>query len=271
MRILYIAVNYRTPRHAEAFAKCFERDPRDSVLVLVDNSEPDWQLRLDIAPAMAKAIHCCATPQNLGYFGGVRYGLSTPMARNFNPDWVVVSNVDLTFDPTQIRRALAERDATKVGAIAPAITSRISREKLNPFMASRPTRARMRAYKLVFRYYPTFAAYSLISSITRRRAWMRGHATDESTDREIYAPHGALIILSREFFRRVGGLEHPPFLFGEEITIAEQARRASLPILYCPKIAVTHEQHASTSRLPGRLQHELLSRAAAHVADVYFR
>ena len=271
MRILYIAVNYRTSRHAEEFVKCFLRDARDARLVLVDNSEPDRRVALNVAPTGAGAIHYYATPQNLGYFGGVRYGLSNPTVVDFDAEWVVVSNVDLTFDPTQLRRALARRDSTKIGVIAPAITSRYSLERLNPFMASRPTRTRMHAYKHIFRSYLGFAAYSWLSTVRGRRARVRGHSTSCNADREIYAPHGALMVLSREFFRRGGSLEHPPFLFGEEITIAEEAHRVSLPVIYCPSIAVTHEQHASVSRLPSRVQHELVFRAAAYVADEYFR
>lgn len=100
---------------------------------------------------------------------------------------------------------------------------------------------------------------------------MHGHSTAENADRQVYAPHGALMVLSREFFRRGGSLEHPPFLFGEEITIAEEALRVSLPVIYSPSIAVIHEQHASVSRLPSRVHHEFVSHAAAYVADEYFR
>jgi len=271
LRILYIAINYRTAHHAEAFVKCFERDPRDARLVLVDNSEPHERVSLQVDPTLADAIHYCPTSGNLGYFGGARHGLSSAVAGGFDADWVVVSNVDLTFDPTQMRAVLAPKDPGQIGVIAPAITSRHSLEKLNPFMVARPTRARMHAYKHIFRYYLSFATYSWASEVVRHRAWGSPHSSTDSADRQIYAPHGALMILSREFFRRGGTLEHPPFLFNEEITIAEQARRLSLPVVYCPAITVSHEQHASVSRIPSRRHHEFVSSAAAYVADAYFR
>ena len=271
MKVLYIAVNYGTAEHARRYIDCFRTSPQGARLILVDNTEPERRVPLEVEPDFENVVYYCPTRANLGYFGGARYGASSWMARSFDPEWIVISNVDLTFDPAQLRSALARQVCTRVGVVAPAILSSPSCENLNPFMESRPTRTRMQAYKRIFRSYAGFVAYSWLSRVVRRRAWS-GRAPDGlATERTIYAPHGAFMIISREFFRRGGNLHHPPFLFGEEITIAEQARALSLPIVYCPTIRVIHEQHASTSGLPTRLHQGLEADAAAYVADAYFR
>lgn len=271
LRVLYIAVNYGTPAHARRYVECLRTSPQEARLVLVDNTERERRVPFEVARDLQNVVYYRPTPANLGYFGGARYGAAERMAQSFDAEWTVISNVDLIFDPAQLRSALERQACARAGVVAPAIVSRDSRENLNPYMESRPTRTRMRAYKGIFRSYMGFVAYSWLSRAVRRRAWFR-HAPDERTeDRAIYAPHGSFMVISREFFRRGGNLEHPPFLFGEEITIAEQARALELPVVFCPSILVTHEQHASTSGLPSRRQHGLEAAAAAYVADAYFR
>lgn len=271
MRILYIAVNYGTSAHAQRFVECVAQSSQGARLILVDNTEAELRQPLIVEPALNGVVHYCPTPENLGYFGGARYGASTPMARDFGADWVVVSNVDLTFDAASLRDVLAKHDTRKVGIVAPAIVSGSLSENLNPFMEARPTRARMYAYKHIFRWYAGFVCYEWLSRVVRRRSWQSAGRDDAGAERAIYAPHGSFMIFSREFFRRGGSLDHSPFLFCEEITIGERAQSMSLPVLYCPTIRMTHEQHASISKLPGRAHHRLVSAAVSHVTDTYFR
>lgn len=269
MTILYVAVNYGTSGHAQHFVECLERDPHDARLIVVDNTEAERRVPLSINPTLADVIYDCPAPQNLGYFGGARYGVSSLWARKVDADWTVVSNVDVIFDSAQVRATLDQYDTATVGIIAPAIMSEPAMEELNPFMRIRPSPMRMRAYKIIFSRYAGYVAYSWLSRLIRRRAWS-GRPRGIPCDEMIYAPHGAFMIFSREYFKRGGNLDHLPFLFGEEITVAEQARALSLPVLYCPRIRLRHEQHASMSKLPTRLHHRFVSSAASHVADTYF-
>ena len=78
------------------------------------------------------------------------------------------------------------------------------------------------------------------------------------------------MILGRGFFERGGTLLHQPFLFGEEITIAEQARRMRLPVLYLPTVEIAHAEHVSTSRLPSRMHHRFVRDSVRFIADNYF-
>ncbi len=250
--------------------ECFRRDPWGARLLVVDNSEADARVSLRIPTAQSDAIHYLAPSHNLGYFGGARWALSSDAARSFGADWTVVSNVDLTFDPTELRAVLSEFDARKIGVIAPAITSKDALERLNPFLEQRPRRARMRVYKYVFASYWCFALYSWGAEILRRRAWSSAATSEMNRERDIYAPHGSFMIFSAEFFCRGGSLDHPPFLFGEEFTVAERAREVSLPVVYCPAIRITHEQHASVARLPSRLHQRFMHAAATYVADAFF-
>jgi GT2 family glycosyltransferase len=62
---------------------------------------------------------------------------------------------------------------------------------------------------------------------------------------QIYAPHGAFIIFSRQYFLRGGSFKHPSFLYGEEITVAENCKKFGFQVLYDPGFRVLHFEHGS--------------------------
>jgi hypothetical protein len=88
--------------------------------------------------------------------------------------------------------------------------------------------------------------------------------------REIYAPHGSFMIFSREYWREAAGLNHNPFLFGEEITVAEYSRGKNLPVIFDPSLSVHHIGHASMGTFPSRRKLNWLREATRFCADEYF-
>lgn len=270
MKVSYVAINYRTPQHVQGFLQCF-RDPLAGTRVwVVDNTEAAHRVPLTVDPHQCEWAACVTSPGNLGYFGGARFGLELAFAGGADPDWVVVSNVDVRLDPSEVARSLHTKEVTKSGVIAPAVTSSATGAALNPFMSVRPSRSRMHLYKNLFRYYWGYAAYSALSGLAHRFRHRPERSPEPGTDRRIYSPHGSIMIFSREFFARGGSLAHPPFLYGEEITVAERARELGLPVEFVPSIRVEHQEHASMSALPGKLQHRFISEAATYAADAYF-
>jgi len=274
MKHLFLAVSYGTPDHAKTFGALFRGARLDHRLVLVDNTQgaDAGRLQREFQPASENS-RCVTAPDNLGYFGGMRFGFGLDWAREYAADWIVVSNVDVQFDPDAMAAMLAKFDPDATACIAPAIISQLSGVNLNPYMRERPSAMRMQFYKYLFRWYWGLAGYSWMSDQVRgkrgvTRATVPVASPDESLP--IYAAHGSFMILGRNFFSRGGPLAHEPFLFGEEITLAERAREHRLPILYVPAIRVEHAEHVSTSRLPSRLRHRFVSESARILADRYF-
>ncbi len=76
----------------------------------------------------------------------------------------------------------------------------------------------------------------------------RGSMGDGSASATLYAPHGACFALPRAYFEAGATLEHAPFLFAEEITVAEECRRVGLAVCYEPALCVEHREHAATGR-----------------------
>ena len=65
---------------------------------------------------------------------------------------------------------------------------------------------------------------------------------------DIYAAHGSFFIFSNNFFQYVS-LNFPMFLFGEELYIAEIARKNNLRTIYNNNLKVFDEENISTSKL----------------------
>jgi GT2 family glycosyltransferase len=69
---------------------------------------------------------------------------------------------------------------------------------------------------------------------------------------EIYAPFGAIVVINRAFFELGGTLADSPFLFCEEIFLAEKLRSLGLKAVFDPRLRVIHRQHGSVGGLAPR-------------------
>ena len=275
--VVFIAVNYRTTEAALHFARRIEAARTDASvdigLVLVDNTdgtgvgELGKSLRLESIGSLF-----LEGAGNLGYFGGARHGLKAMRHAGWDPDWIVVSNVDLDFDPKAFADILRNQDPTAVGIVAPRVRSSLTLRELNPYLAIRPSAMRMQMYKWIFRQHPTMLAYEWLAQAAARllRPFRGNQNNRKHVGHSIYAPHGSIIVFSREFFKRGGTLDHTPFLFGEEISVAEAARHGNLPVQYVPEIEVIHSEHASIGALPSRRIQGFLRESSAYCADRFF-
>lgn len=284
--VTFLAVNYNSVEDSLALALSFDRSRERlggrAELFLIDNSTGAAARELATAlGSVGSGVTCISPGENLGYFGGLRFGISALRARNLWPRWLVVSNVDLIFDPVNFVEGLSAVSAQTVGVVAPSVYSKLSKRALNPYMRRRPSAARMHSYKWVYRHYFSMRTYEWLAAqkarLRLRLSWptratyvQESPVSGPSAGEEIYAGHGSILAFSAEYFRRGGNLDHGPFLFGEEITVAESARRLSLPLLWMPSLHVEHAEHVSVGKLPGRRMHEFLKEATAYCADVYF-
>jgi GT2 family glycosyltransferase len=287
--ILTICVSYHNDEEAAGFARGLlnQKGSFAQRVMLVDNTAPpraDSPLRRmsDVDPR----VSVCHPGKNLGYFGGARWALGEFTKQFPLPQWVIVCNADMTLvQPDFLLNLCRFHSSGRYAVIAPAITSDISGRDLNPFMRVRPSRLRMRFYKMLFRYYPISASYLVLAFA---RTWLLRkcgglHSTHrrmvQSTTssgqkdlqpQEIYAPHGSFIAFHRRYFESGGTLNHGAFLCGEEFFVAETARRLGLLIAYDPRLQVVHLDHATLSRYTSRTLLRFVGEAAEYVADTFF-
>lgn len=231
---------------------------------------------LSLAKSMPN-VSVVDSTENRGYFGGARHGLSLYLENHPLPDWAIVSNVDLLIGDSQFLSRLATLTGLQgVGVVAPGIRSAATGRDQNPFIAKRPSAARMHAYKWIYRSSVMLNAYELAAAAFHRlhgRFGLRNGAGSISAPdarRTIYAPHGSFLIFAAEYFRRGGTFDFPCFLFGEEIYVAETVRALGLEVVYDPSLVVTHQEHATTKLVKPRGLAQAVANSAAYCADTYF-
>jgi GT2 family glycosyltransferase len=294
--VVVIGVNYGTDDMALRFVRDLSRISKteDVVIVLVDNTErsDSSELFSGVLSENPDAM-CVKPPSNLGYFGGASFGLREYLRTGQDFDWLIVSNVDIEFSDGDFFTHLRDvDDIENVGVVAPSIWSNISRRDLNPRMVVRPSKKRIKFYKLLYRNFLVTRLYVLLSKAKyalnyvlryrllaavnvrlaplhfRRKSTENAH-TEDSLKR-IYAPQGSCIIFSKLYFLRGGDLNYPSFLFGEEIYVAETVRSIGLRTVYAPQLKVHHDDHVSTNEYRSREMVSYLHEAAVFIADTYF-
>jgi len=270
--VLLICVKYGADEETERYLASIHLQAHLSslhVLIVENTSDGAWSpnvSRMDWRPVQA--------PANLGYFGGARYGLSQYLKEQPLPQWVIVSNVDLTIPDRGFLERLEKLNVGgDVALVAPSIRSNLTGIDQNPFMRVRPSALRMHLYKWLYRsrfvvnlHELSSAAVHKLTTFARRR-----RAREQNASRQpIYAPHGSFLIFNRAYFERGGDLDYPEFLFGEEIYIAEKARSLNLKVVYEPSLVVVHEEHRSTKLFKSPEMARYVAASATYCANKFF-
>src|SRR5215831_609288 len=91
--VLLICVKYGSDQETALYLESLRSLNRQQTLrvLVVDNASEGGPARLPEWPNCSRI----SAPDNLGYFGGARYGLSLHLRNNPLPDWIIISNVDL--------------------------------------------------------------------------------------------------------------------------------------------------------------------------------
>ncbi len=67
-----------------------------------------------------------------------------------------------------------------------------------------------------------------------------------------------------------GNLEHGVLMFGETITIAENAKSHNMKVRYEPRLNVIHNEHSTTGRIKSRKIVHYQWEAAKYTYNAYF-
>ena len=189
-------------------------------------------------------------PKNLGYFGGLNYGLSISNAGD--RQFVIIGNNDLQFD-NEFCSDLHKREYdAKVFAVCPDIITADGLHQ-NPHILRRIGRFRRFQLDLYYSHYYMSRILLLILKIIRpvkSSRWQPPRAC------EIHMGVGACYILTAKFFKHFKKLNYPFFLYGEEAYISEQIHSEGGILWYDPGLRVHHAESASLSKLPSRATYE---------------
>ena len=177
---------------------------------------------------------------NPGYFGAVKKLMQEVDVSGY--DYAIVSNVDLTMAEDFFEQLAAYDCPEDTGWIAPRIWSQLEGRDRNPARTERPSRRKMQILK-------SFYQYPLLDTIYHRTVYRRKKYNGQAAAGRIYAGHGSLIILTKQYLQKCGKIDYPMFLFCEELFLAENCRQKGLTVRYEPSIQVYDKEHVSIGKM----------------------
>ena len=105
-----------------------------------------------------------------------------------------------------------------------------------------------------------YGTYKLITNIRKilKKIYVRVRTISKQTGKqEIWLPHGSCIIVDFNTLKDSNFFNENIFLWGEEVIIAEKARRHGATVLFEPSLKVFHNEHSATSNIIAKSKFEI--------------
>jgi GT2 family glycosyltransferase len=182
------------------------------------------------------------------------------------PDWILICNNDIIINDKYFLKKLEKINPIKNPIIGPDITN-TSGDHLNPFMAKPLSRLGHIYWWLYFISYPT----SRVLLFLRRflQFFYTKKKNIEQLSKIVYSVHGSAILLSSYFFKSGGWLDDNFELYGEELTLAEIAKKINIPITYYPILKIVHSEHTNTKKINNKLLFKKARESHQYITNNY--
>ncbi len=256
LAIRFLCVNFNNASFSRKLVKSLETQNGRAVefsveCIVVDNSTDER------AAADCRALSTgyswvtyIRAPKNLGYFGGLNYGLS--MTDFVDAAYVVICNNDLEFEEDFCEKLIGARYAPNVFSVCPDVVTADGLHQ-NPHILKRISWFRRLQFDLYFAHYYVSRMLILVLRIVRPVKISPRRPRDGC---ELHMGVGACYVLTREFLKRFKRLNYPLFLYGEEAYISNQIHTAGGILWFDPNLRVRHAESAALSRVPKRVAYE---------------
>lgn len=247
-----ICINYNSDEDTLSYLESLEKayykvvDNLYLTVILIDNSTRkniiDFENKLN--EFSFKVVYIKNI--NNGYFGAAQVGLNYIKEYQILSDFTIVSNVDLGINEYFFNILISKKYAQEVGVVAPSIISKYRQADLNPKIIRKVPKAKFMIFKTIFSNDLLFRIQNKINTYKYRKKRILDKSSYHM--KNIYAPHGAFIIFTKEYFDRGGSFDYPIFLFGEEIFVAESCIQLGLNVIYDQELKILDNDHGSTGK-----------------------
>jgi N-acetylglucosaminyl-diphospho-decaprenol L-rhamnosyltransferase len=200
------------------------------VTVVSDNGSRDVDLVRSIATEHGARF--VASGQNLGYGGGIRYGLSTI---DEDVEFVLVTNPDVVLEAGSVDRLLAAADRLPLGG---SFGPRIVDEAGDVY----PSARRLPSLR-------TGIGHAAFSRVWPHNPWSQSYwaARETTAERTAGWLSGACVLVRRTAFDAIGGFDEGYFMYFEDVDLGARLGRAGWDNVYVPDAVVMHSGAHSTS------------------------
>ncbi|MEZ2121512.1 MULTISPECIES: glycosyltransferase family 2 protein [unclassified Corynebacterium] len=236
-----VTVTYSPGRHLGAFLRSVPAaSSRDLHIILADNGSTDG------VPEKAAEewgnVELVRTGGNLGYGSAINVAARILRDRReagkVDPEFLLVVNPDVTFDPGSIDELLdcAGRHP-QAGSVGPKIRQ--------PDGGTYPSA----------RAVPTLRngiGHALFSGFWPGNPWTAAYRADADMDTERPAGwlSGSCLLLRWEAFDEIGGFDERYFMYMEDVDLGDRLGRSGWENIYCPTAQIEHDQgHSAGAHL----------------------
>lgn len=206
-------------------------DPTIEIIV-VDAASADGAA--EMVRAEFPSVTLIARDENLGYTRGNNVGLKAARGR-----YLLVLNPDTEIVGEALKQMLAYMDAhPQVGVLGPQLRY--------PDGAVQSTRRR----------FPTLATgffeSTWLQPYAARRLLQHYYARDLADDAiaEVDWMVGAALLIRREVYAQVGGLDEGFFMYSEELDWCRRIKAAGWQVVYYPPAQIIHHEAQSSAQVP---------------------
>lgn len=266
--LAFLILNYK---NVEETKKCIESIRKAQFekwkAVIVDNGSggDSYELLTNLYCNDSHIIVIEST-ENLGFSKGNNLGYAY-IKKQFNPDFLVVTNNDVIFPVSdfdaQLQRIYKE---TAFYVYGPDIYVRFNREHQSPMMLNLPSKEELQNELSMYEYYlghpEKWAKRRKMQTLKNRlcqsnkgiqylyNKFRRKKTIDFGKRYENVCVQGACVIVSRDYIQKEEKMFLPePFLYCEELLLYKKCLDKGYKIVYDPAIQVWHEDSSTMKKI----------------------
>ncbi len=201
-------------------------------IVLVDNQSTDNTLKLleEAKKASPEKITVISAPENGGYAKGNNFGIRYAI-EHFDTDYIFVANPDTFFtDETSLTMIRAMQKRPDYGVIAPLVNQGYNVWDLPGFLGVIES-----LFLIVFNLHKRAIKKNLLAS---------GHSLVK-----VGVVEGSFLLISREAFEKISGLDERTFIYVEEIMLSRRLMVEGYKVGILPKERYDHLHSASIKKI----------------------
>ena len=206
--------------------------------------------------------------KNLGYLNGLIYGYERFIQENEEPNWIIMSNTDITFRNNNFICDFFEVDYNdEIWCIGPSIYSLKTKSYENPQYVKRHT------LKTINRNIKIFKKKNFISDFYIRLSYFKSKLTKKIKlkSQYVYSNHGAFFIIRNSLANYLIENKYGVLMYSEEAYIAEIIRLNNKRSYYNSEIEVVHEGSSVTGKINSRKRYNLMVQSLEYIRDKFYK
>jgi hypothetical protein len=258
---LFVVVNYFKEEEVSAFFvnEVLKQDCTTWCLVIVNNGSYS---RSALQRLEKQGVHLIDPAANTGYLGAAGKALDYFIEKfDASPALLVLSNSDMSYLHKDTLKYWNEQysEAIGIGMVGCRITSSHTGKAQNPMYSNRLKERYITNLIQIFENRFAYLIYQTASLVKSKLLSFKKDKSMGLVPKPVYALHGSCMVMQRALISLEDTFRDAPFLFGEELYLAELCRRENLQVIFDPKQEILHQEHQTTGVYKSLMQRKRLA------------